>query len=60
MNAPNCATDGHSRIPATHQVTWSTPVGRDEPVTEPVCEACAADFSRRTYLQATATLIGAS
>jgi hypothetical protein len=40
--APYCATAGHSSRPATHEVTWSTPASRDEPVTEPACAACAA------------------
>jgi hypothetical protein len=50
--APRCATLTHGDREATHEITWSTPDSRDEPVTEPVCGECAGSYARRPALKA--------
>jgi hypothetical protein len=50
--APRCATLTHGDREATHEITWSTPGSRDEPVTEPVCAECAGSYARRPALKA--------
>jgi hypothetical protein len=49
-----CATVGHGSTPATHEVTWSSPGDRANPVTERVCAPCADSYTRRPSLKATA------
>jgi hypothetical protein len=54
-----CATIGHAGIPATHEITWTQPGARNEPVTERVCAPCADAYTQRPALQAVVRAIPA-
>lgn len=56
MPRPKCATIGCKNT-ATHELTYTNPGYRDEPVVEPVCQGCGEGYVRRPTLKATLLFI---